>query len=123
MITRPHNRLSGPLCLTHSALFCWLAYCAVQSARNNAPWHCAVFVTASLITIVTFFREDRLDDALRREAARAELAARPAIGNNETAEAVVNVALAGACCETWWTSAGAEHDTVCRHRMPKGSAA
>lgn len=122
-MARPHNRLSAPLCIAHSALFCWLAYCAVQSARNNAPWHCAVFVTASLITIVAFFREDRLDDTLRREATRAEREARPVISNTETAQAVVDIALAGACCETWWTSAGADHDEVCRHRMPKGSAA
>lgn len=122
-MARPHNRLSAPLCIAHSALFCWLAYCAVQSARNNAPWHCAVFVAGSLITIVAFFREDRLDDALHCEAARAERAARPAISNSETAEAVVDVALAGACCETWWTSAGAEHDPECEHQTPRSSAA
>ncbi|MFI1723892.1 hypothetical protein [Streptomyces sp. NPDC020489] len=61
--------------------------------------------------------------ATARRSARAELAARPAIGNNETAEAVVNVALAGACCETWWTSAGTTHDEACQRRAPKSSAA
>ena len=30
-------------------------------------------------------------------------------------DGVVAVALAGACCEMWWTSAGAEHEATCKH--------
>ncbi len=123
MPTRPHNRLSGPLCLAHAALCIWLAYCAVQSARNGAPAFCTVFVAGSLLTVVAFFREDRLDDVLRREAVRAERKARPALSNEETADGVVAVALAGECCEAWWASAGVEHGDTCQRRTPKSSAA
>lgn len=31
-------------------------------------------------------------------------------------DGVIAVALAGACCEVWWTSAGAEHDRPCTSR-------
>ncbi|NUS78499.1 MAG: hypothetical protein HOV70_20195 [Streptomyces sp.] len=122
-MTRPHNRLSGPLCLAHCALCCWLVYCVVQSARNGGWWQSGLFVLGALLCIVAFFREDRLDDVLRREAVRAVREARPAISDDETAEAVVNVALAGACCETWWTSAGAKHDQECEQQTPRSSAA
>ena len=38
-------------------------------------------------------------------------------------DGVVAVALAAACCETWWTSAGAEHDGRCERQTPRSSAA
>lgn len=38
-------------------------------------------------------------------------------------DGVVAVALAAACCETWWASAGAEHDSSCERQTPKSSAA
>lgn len=102
------RRLSTSLYVTYGALFCWLAHCAVQSALNAAPWAAAVFVVGSGTTIVAFIREGALEDALRREAVRAERAARPQL--EDTSDAVVDIALAAACCERWWTSAGAEHD-------------
>lgn len=35
------------------------------------------------------------------------------LNTTATEDAVAAVALAAACCETWWTSAGAEHDAAC----------
>ena len=46
----------------------------------------------------------------RREALRAERAARPPHQRIGLEDGVIAVALAGACCERWWTSLGAEHD-------------
>ncbi|MFI1324575.1 hypothetical protein ACH4TI_15200 [Streptomyces rochei] len=54
--------------------------------------------------------------AERRAAARAERAARPADERASLEDGVVAVALAAACCERWWTSAGAEHDGPCTSR-------
>ncbi|MFF9758601.1 hypothetical protein ACF1G4_03370 [Streptomyces caelestis] len=31
-------------------------------------------------------------------------------------DGVIRVALAAACCETWWTSTGAEHDHQCTRK-------
>ncbi|QKZ23415.1 hypothetical protein [Streptomyces chartreusis] len=66
------SRFSRPLHLAYSAILIWLAYCAVQSARNDAIWACALFVVATALGIVAFIREGRLEDALRREVVRAE---------------------------------------------------
>lgn len=54
----------------------------------------------------------------RAAATRVERAIRPPgphpIGLED---GVIRVALAAACCERWWTSAGAEHEDTCeQHR-------
>ncbi|WP_432184877.1 hypothetical protein [Streptomyces tendae] len=45
-----------------------------------------------------------------RLARIAEAAARPPDQRASLEDGVVAVALAAACCERWWTSAGADHD-------------
>jgi len=45
----------------------------------------------------------------RTTATTAEATARPH-DRRPAIDGVVAVALAAACCERWWTSAGAEHD-------------
>lgn len=47
----------------------------------------------------------------RVAAARAERAARP-VDRRPAIEDTVSLELALACCERWWTSCGAEHDTT-----------
>lgn len=52
------------------------------------------------------------DRTLRRRTARAaEAAARPTAPPAD----VPALVLAAACCEIWWTSAGADHETTCQH--------
>ena len=117
------RRLSNLLCCAYIGLLVWLAYCAVQSARNHAWWAAAVFVVGTMLAMVAFFREDQLDDVLRRGAVRAEREARPAPTDEEMADGVVAVALAAECCDRWWTSAGTDHDPTCRRQTPESSAA
>jgi hypothetical protein len=112
-------RLSRALYTAYGALLVWLAYCAVQSARNGAPWHTAVFVVASGVAITAAIREGELDDALRREAVRAERAARPDPRERVIAD---QIALGwsdinSACCLTWWETRGLAHDPVSCSRM------
>jgi len=120
---RTANRASLPLCAAYIGLYIWLAHCAVQSGLNGAWWASSIFFLGSCLVLAAFCREDRLADALRREAVRAEREARPALSHEETVDGVVAVALAGECCEMWWTSAGVEHDETCQRRTPKSSAA
>jgi hypothetical protein len=117
------SRLSQPLYVAYGGLLTWLAYCAVQSARNNAPWACAVFVLGSLLAVVAFVREGDLEDALRREAVRAERDARAGSRpTTDAVDAVATVALAAACCEPWWASAGADHDPTCPNHQHRSAA-
>lgn len=104
------RRITRALYLAYGALFCWLAVTAVYAAYHQALWACGAFVLSSGLAIVAFMREGSLEDALRREAVRAEEEARPAAAAEDLSDDVVAVALAAACCERWWTSAGAEHD-------------
>ncbi len=58
----------------------------------------------------------------RAAAARLERAIRPPDAMPAPfIDGTVRVALAAACCERWWTSAGAEHDTT--HCTRKDQAA
>lgn len=54
----------------------------------------------------------------RRNACRAERAARPPDGSlSDAIDAVAAQALAMACCDAWWTSCGFLHTTTCpNHR-------
>ncbi|MFF5980879.1 hypothetical protein ACFY78_18740 [Streptomyces olindensis] len=112
------SRLSRPLYAAYGSLLTWLAYCAVQSARNGAVWATVAFVTASALAVTAAIREGELEDALRREAVRAERDARVGTTTADTIDAAAAVALAGACCEAWWTSLGFQHEPTCpnQHR-------
>lgn len=104
------RRIARLLYLAYGALFCWLAVCAVYAAYHHALWACGAFALGSGLAVVAFMREGSLEDALRREAVQAEWAARPTPPAEDAIDATTAVALAAACCERWWTSAGAEHD-------------
>ncbi|MCI3240259.1 hypothetical protein [Streptomyces spinosisporus] len=109
------RRIARALYLAYGAQFAWLAVTAVYAAYHHALWACGAFAVGSGLAVVAFMREGALEDARLREAARAERAAHTAPAaqgpplTDVTAD-VVAVALAAACCERWWTSAGAEHD-------------
>ncbi|MGW9058877.1 hypothetical protein [Streptomyces sp. NPDC055733] len=36
-------------------------------------------------------------------------------------DGVIAVALAGACCDGWWATAGADHDQTCPRQTPRSS--
>ncbi|MEU6610122.1 hypothetical protein ABZ922_34615 [Streptomyces shenzhenensis] len=115
------SRMAGLLHTAYGALFGWLAWCAVQSARNHALWACAAFVAGSCFVLVAVIREGDLADARRREAVRAQRATHP--HPTDASAAAAAVALAGWCCTAWAATAGAEHDPACRHRGPRDNAA
>ncbi|MFR0354127.1 hypothetical protein [Streptomyces sediminimaris] len=117
-MTRRMHRL---LYVAYSALFTWLAVCAVQAAIHHVPWACAVFVLGSALAVVAFMRESALDDALRRTPIRAEREARPPAAT-DASDDVVAVALAAACCEQWWASAGTDHDPTCPNHQHRSNA-
>ncbi|MFF5984391.1 hypothetical protein ACFY78_36670 [Streptomyces olindensis] len=116
------NRLSVPLYAAYGALFAWLAYCAVQSARNGALWACAVFAVGSGVVVIAYFREDQLEAALHREAERADDTRPTDSSPRDAIDAVAAVAMAGACCEVWWATAGAQHEPGCRRSAQRSAA-
>lgn len=113
------TRLARAMCSAHGAVFAWLGYCAVQSARNGATWAAVLFTTASAVSVIAAAREDGGANKQRDAATQAERLARPRLPNaieQQLADAidqVVEAALTTACCERWWPSLEAEHDDDC----------
>lgn len=105
--------LSRALHVAYGALLVWLAYCAVISARNGEPWACVAFVAGAGLAVTAAIREGDLDDAVR-----AEPKSRPRSAIDETTA----VALSAACCETWWTSAGDDHEPTCPNYQHRSAA-
>lgn len=94
-------------------------HCAIASARNGAPWHAAGLCAVSSLLLVGVAREYLAADERRAAAVKAERAARIRTWHDQVAQARVD--LEHGCCERWWTSAGAEHDT--EHCTRKDQAA
>lgn len=108
------RRLLHALAALYALTALALAHFAVTSWQHGAWPHAAVLAAASiLLTTATIHHSYQRDElrAARVELARASRPPEPAI------DGVIAVALAGACCEMWWTSAGAEHEAECRHQQ------
>lgn len=104
------RRLTHALAAGYTGAAAWLGYCAHASWQHGSlPWvfgYAAIAVL--LLTAVAHHAWQR--DELRFLAARLERATRPADTRPDTEDGVVRIALAAACCERWWTSAGTNHD-------------
>lgn len=107
------NRFARALCSLQGGAFLWLAYCAVQSARNGATWEVWLFAAASVLPVIAMFREYELADERRAVAVRAERLARLRIHAEE-----INTA----CCERWWTSLATDHDPTCPNQTRRSAA-
>ncbi|MER8219722.1 hypothetical protein ABTZ58_03810 [Streptomyces sp. NPDC094143] len=85
-------------------------------STEAAAYTTLAFVLVIALTFsLTWRARGRYED--HREALRAERAARPPHQRPGLEDGVVAVALAGACCERWWTSAGTEHEpTTCTRK-------
>ncbi|MFE0132425.1 hypothetical protein ACFWY6_12760 [Streptomyces sp. NPDC059037] len=116
------TRLARALCSLHGAVLAWLAYCAMQSARNGATWAVLLFAAASLMTVIAVIRETELTDERRTAAVRAERVARLRAHAEEDVAALARIELAAACCEPWWTSAGTDHDPACPNSQRSSAA-
>lgn len=114
--------MSRTLYVAYGALLPWLGYCAIQTGRTGTWWATSTFAAAAVLTVIATLRESQLEDALRREAVHAgrqERLDRPPLDTTECAAAM---ALAGACCERWWTSCGTEHDPACSDERRSNAA-
>ncbi|MEU0991091.1 hypothetical protein [Streptomyces sp. NPDC005953] len=89
-----------------------LLVAAVMTGAGS-PW--PVPVAAALGAWTTFSAAARLRtaSARRREAVLAERAARPRY--DHAIDDQITIAIAGACCEVWWTTAGTSHAPYCPH--------
>jgi hypothetical protein len=93
-----------------------LLYCTVTSYQHGSIPHALFFAGTAVLfgTAACHHRYQR--DELRSVLIQLERCQSPAEQFAPAIDGVVAVALAGACCERWWTSAGAEHEVTCEQQ-------
>ncbi|MGW5736979.1 MULTISPECIES: hypothetical protein [Streptomyces] len=120
------TRRARAMCSAHGAVFAWLGYCAVQSARNGALWAAVLFTAASAVSVVAAAREDGGAGEQRAAATQAEHLARPPLPDAIEQQPGGAVDLVAAAlteeCERWWTSTGNEHDDTCPNNDHRSAA-
>lgn len=94
---------------TTAALF--LLRCAMVSGQHGSWPYTCLFAAAAIAFGTAIAAHTWLRDELRAAHAHAERLARPT-DPRPAIEDAVRLELALACCERWWTSCGAEHDTT-----------
>ena len=112
------TRFARVVCMIYGAAALFLAYATVEQALHGEVWAVAALAACSLVPLIGLMRE--VEHADEMAAARAlvehanavlDRADRPPLPRRTPgAEGVVAVAMAAACCEVWWATAGADHD-------------
>lgn len=113
------TRFARVVCMIYGAATLFLAYATVQQALYGQLWAVAALAACSLVPLIALIREtERADataiarDLFGTNVARKRTARPPLPRRTPGAEGVVAVAMAAACCEAWWATAGAEHDSA-----------
>ncbi|POX44826.1 hypothetical protein C3489_35595 [Streptomyces sp. Ru71] len=102
------------LCALYVLTSAGLALTALLEFGRGPAWAGCLFSASSLVPLI----------AVVRETERPGLDSGPAMpAGADGTEALVRAELGAACCERWWTSLGTAHDTSCRHRTHRSSAA
>lgn len=94
-----------------------LTRCAYASQQHGSTLYACFFAGTAVLLACALAHHAYHRDELRFALARLEAASRPPGPPRPAIDGVVAVALAAACCETWWASAGDEHDpTTCTRK-------
>ncbi|QQC89858.1 hypothetical protein [Streptomyces alfalfae] len=91
------------------------AVLTAQCAAVTTRWYAIGLFMTSLLLVVAYAREHAAARGRRAAAVRAERIARLTIPRARVDDQAA-IALAAACCERWWTSAGIEHDAACTRK-------
>lgn len=103
------RRLTHALAAVYALVACGLLRCAVISHQHGSLVYTAFFTAAAACLATAIAHHAYHCDELR--AARVALERATTLHGVASAEdGVIRVALAAACCETWWATAGADHD-------------
>jgi hypothetical protein len=105
------TRFARVVCMIYGAAALFLAYATVEQALYGEVWAVAALAVCSLVPLIGLVREVANSDAVANARDLVDSVARPPLPRRTPgAEGVVAVAMAAACCEVWWSTAGAEHD-------------
>lgn len=111
------RRLTHALAGLYAVVGLGLAYCSVVSWHNGSLPYTAFFAGASILCVVAVAHHSYQRDEIRHAHAEIDALKRASKPPTDASDGVVAVAMAAACCERWWTSAGAEHEpTTCTRK-------
>lgn len=102
------RHVTSTLCALYAAAAAVMLHAAAISHTNGSPGWTATFSILAILLAFGVAHHAYMRDEMRAALARLERASRPP--PTPATDAVVAVALAAACCETWWATAGAHHD-------------
>lgn len=111
------RRATHALWALYALLAIGLFRCALVSYQAHSVGYTAFFAAASIGAALAIVHTSWLLDEHRALLARQERAARPTKHDQAVADA-----LAEACCEAWWASAGADHDPTCPNHQHRSNA-
>jgi hypothetical protein len=110
------TRYLHALACLYALTACGLIRCAYVSSIHGNALHTAFFAGAAVLLATAIAHHAYQRDELCDTRVRLERATRPH-ATHSAEDGAVAVALAAACCERWWTSAGAEHEpTTCTRK-------
>jgi hypothetical protein len=93
----------------YALLALFLLRCALVSHQHNSPGYTAMFAAASIGAALAIVHTSWLLDEHRAALNRLDTAdRRPRLTTRQDVQ--VRQILGKECCETWWATAGAEHD-------------
>jgi hypothetical protein len=105
------RHLTTTLTALYATAALFLLHCATTSWHHGSWPYTCLFTAAAILLTTAITHQAWQRDELRAAHARAERLARPT-DPTPAIEDAVRLELALACCERWWTSCGAEHDTA-----------
>jgi hypothetical protein len=111
------TRYLHALACLYALTACGLIRCAYVSSINGSTLHTAFFAGAAVLLATAIAHHSYQRDELRHARRVADSLRRPPATRATAEDDTVAIALAEACCERWWTSAGAEHEpTTCTRK-------
>jgi hypothetical protein len=110
------NRLARARCAYYVVAFLALAHVATMRAVYGTWWAAVAFGAASLAPVVAAWMEGEHSVHQHRAAhVMHHLAADLSLSEERRLHLMQPALAIEECCELWWTSAGAEHETDCHH--------
>lgn len=111
------RRLTHTLAWLYAIAALALLRCAMVSHNHGSTAYTGFFAATACVLAGAVVHVTVMADEYRFLLGELDRARRAAKPTAPAEDGVVAVALAGACCERWWTSAGAEHDpTTCTRK-------
>lgn len=108
------RRLTHALAALYAFTAIGLLNCALSSWQHGAPAFAFFFAGAAVLLATAIAHHAYHHDQLRAARASVERPSEPRPFTlalpRPALEDRIALELAGACCERWWTSMGAEHD-------------